>query len=155
MTQVDLALEVNCDDHSKVPTLEAFQSWVEQALMTAGDAREEVELSIRVVDSDESQAFNAQYRNKDKPTNILSFPADVPEFIELPLLGDLIICAPVVVKEAAEQGKPELNHWAHMTVHGCLHLLGYDHQNDQEAEEMEALETQALAHLDIPNPYLI
>jgi probable rRNA maturation factor len=107
-----------------------------------------------MVENDESQQLNHQYRGKDKPTNVLSFPADLPPHIELPLLGDLIIATGVVTAEAAEQKKPLIAHWAHMVVHGCLHLLGYDHIDDDEAEEMEALETTIMAKLGYPDPYI-
>ncbi|WP_193072717.1 rRNA maturation RNase YbeY [Pseudomonas sp. FME51] len=112
------------------------------------------ELTIRLVDTDESQALNSEYRHKDYPTNVLSFPADLPPELDIPLLGDLVICVPVVNREAAEQGKPAEAHWAHMVIHGCLHLLGYDHIDDDEAEEMEALERRLLAELGIADPYL-
>ena len=106
-----------------------------------------------VVDAAESQHLNLTYRGKDKPTNVLSFPADLPDFVESTHLGDLAICAEVVVHEAREQGKPVMNHWAHMTIHGCLHLLGYDHIKDDEAALMEDLEVKLLAALNIPDPY--
>ncbi|MEJ6654725.1 MAG: rRNA maturation RNase YbeY [Pseudomonas sp.] len=112
------------------------------------------ELTIRLVDAEESQTLNSEYRHKDYPTNVLSFPADLPPELEIPLLGDLVICVPVVNREAAEQGKPAEAHWAHMVIHGCLHLLGYDHIDDDEAEEMEALERRLLAELGIADPYL-
>ena len=102
---------------------------------------------------EESQQLNSQYRQKDKPTNVLSFPFEVPEGIELNLLGDLVVCASVVEQEAKEQNKVLFHHWAHMIVHGCLHLLGYDHINDADADEMEALEVKILAKLAISNPY--
>ncbi|MCP8685988.1 rRNA maturation RNase YbeY [Marinobacterium sedimentorum] len=133
-----------------IPGDEEFQTWVEAALNGRFDGGE---LCIRVVDSHESQALNLQYRGKDKPTNVLSFPFEVPEGIELDLLGDLVICAQVVAREAAEQQKPLLDHWAHLVIHGTLHLLGYDHIKDEDAEEMEALERQLLADLSIPDPY--
>ena len=97
--------------------------------------------------------LNARYRGKDRPTNVLSFPADLPEAVELPLLGDIVICAPVVHDEARQQGKSPAAHWDHMLIHGVLHLLGYDHESDREAEEMEALETRALQILGWPCPY--
>ena len=106
-----------------------------------------------MVNIDESQQLNKQYRHKDKPTNVLSFPFEVPEGIELNLLGDLVVCAPVIQQEATEQGKVLFDHWAHMIIHGCLHLLGYDHINDTDADEMEALEIKILAQLSINNPY--
>jgi probable rRNA maturation factor len=105
----------------------------------------------------ESQELNHQYRGKNKPTNVLSFPFEIPEHlpegVEIELLGDLIICAPVVEREAQEQNKALLAHWAHMTLHGCLHLLGYDHIEDKEAEEMESLEIEILQKMGFPNPY--
>lgn len=107
-------------------------------------------LTLRIVDADESQALNRDFRGKDAPTNVLSFGYDdVPE-----LLGDVVICADVVAREAAAQGKSAAAHWAHMVVHGCLHLQGFDHQSDAEAARMEALETAILARLGFGNPYL-
>ncbi|MFA5940774.1 MAG: rRNA maturation RNase YbeY [Sinimarinibacterium sp.] len=105
------------------------------------------ELTIRVVDEDESRALNAGYRGKDKPTNVLSFPGSGG------LLGDLVICAPVVAREALEQGKPARAHWAHMVVHGCLHLRGYDHEHDLDAQRMEAREKRILKGLGFADPY--
>ncbi|WP_261843883.1 rRNA maturation RNase YbeY [Aliamphritea ceti] len=123
------------------------------AALAIGDYRDSAELSIRIVDNAESQQLNNDYRGKDKPTNVLSFPFEVPDGIELDLLGDLVICAPIVSSEATEQNKPLMHHWAHMVIHGCLHLLGFDHINDADAEEMEALEIKLLAQLEISNPY--
>jgi len=109
---------------------------------------------FRIVDAPESQALNRQYRGKDYPTNVLSFPAEYNEFLPYDYLGDLVICAPVVEREANEQGKQLLDHWAHMVVHGMLHLQGYDHESDEQAAEMEALEIEILAALGHTNPYL-
>lgn len=109
------------------------------------------ELTIRIVGAAESQRLNQRYRGKDKPTNVLSFSA--PAAARREALGDLVICAPVVAREAQEQGKPVRAHWAHMVVHGCLHLLGYDHQNQGEARIMEALEARLLGKLGFPDPY--
>jgi len=117
--------------------------------------QEEAEVTIRIVDEAESQQLNFDYREKDKPTNVLSFPFQAPPGIELPLLGDLVICAQVVAREAEEQNKPLEAHWAHMVVHGSLHLLGFDHINDADAEEMEAEEVQILHDLGYANPYFI
>ena len=103
---------------------------------------------------DEGQSLNHTYRGKDYATNVLSFPADLPPELDLPLLGDLVVCAPVVAREATEQHKQLNAHWAHMVIHGCLHLLGYDHIDDAEADEMEALERELLAQLGIADPYL-
>ncbi len=112
------------------------------------------ELTIRLVDAEESQQLNSEYRHKDYPTNVLSFPADLPPELNIPLLGDLVICVPVVNREATEQGKTRDAHWAHMVIHGCLHLLGHDHIDDDEADAMEQLERQLLAELNIADPYL-
>lgn len=144
-----IELQLACEA-ADIPDEAQFQLWVEAALRGRFEGGE---LCIRVVDSSESQALNLQYRGKDKPTNVLSFPFEVPEGIELDLLGDLVICTDVVTREAQEQQKPVLDHWAHLVIHGTLHLLGYDHIKDEEAEEMEALERQLLADLSIPDPY--
>nr|WP_228160613.1 rRNA maturation RNase YbeY [Marinobacter bohaiensis] len=115
---------------------------------------EHSEVTLRIVDEDESAALNGQYRQKDRPTNVLSFPFEQPEGITLPLAGDLVICAPVVAREAHEQGKTLSAHWAHMVIHGMLHLQGYDHIDDRDAEIMETLEIRLLAELGFSNPYL-
>ena len=126
-------------------------AWVEAALETENQGSE---LVIRLVDEAESAELNETYRGKAGPTNVLSFPFEMPpEVEELHLLGDLVICAPVVRREALAQGKPELAHWAHLVVHGTLHLQGYDHQTEAEAAEMEGLERQILARLGYPDPY--
>jgi len=131
-----------------------FLLWVEAAL--AGKT-ENFTLTIRLVDEHEAQRFNRDYRNKDYATNVLSFPAELPEGLPEEIrqsqLGDLLICAPVVALEATEQHRPEEDHWAHLTIHGVLHLLGYDHDQTDEACEMEFLETEILAGLGIPDPY--
>lgn len=151
MNQAILDLQIACDDPTGLPTEDDFQRWVDAVLPKF---REESELTIRLVDSDESQMLNATYRGKNKPTNVLSFPFEVPQGIELPLLGDLIICKQVVEQEAPEQNVAVLAHWAHMVVHGCLHLLGYDHIDDDDAEEMESLETEIMIELGYSDPYL-
>ena len=110
-------------------------------------------LLVRIVDEAESQALNKQYRGIDKPTNVLSFPFEAPPQVPSDHIGDLVICAPVVEREAVEQGKSLEAHWAHMVVHGVLHLLGYDHATDEEAETMEWLEIAILGGLGFPNPY--
>jgi probable rRNA maturation factor len=112
-----------------------------------------VALTLRIVSEAESQQLNGQYRGKNKPTNVLSFPFDAPPDFVTPYLGDLVICAKVVQREAKEQQKKLPHHWAHMVVHGALHLLGYDHIKNSDAEEMEALERDILALLKIPDPY--
>ncbi|WP_442800672.1 rRNA maturation RNase YbeY [Shewanella sp. AS1] len=146
---LDLDLQIAIDS-DRLPTQTQFESWVRLAL---GQTMSEAELTIRLVDEAESQHLNLTYRGKDKPTNVLSFPFESPPEVELPLLGDLVICVAVVEAEAAEQHKSLEAHWAHMVVHGCLHLLGYDHIIDSEAEEMESLETQLIESLGFPNPY--
>jgi len=146
--QIDLQLAC---DKAELPSLELFQRWADIALTAVTD--QEFELTIRLVNIDESQQLNSQYRQKNKPTNVLSFPFEVPDGIELNLLGDLVVCVQVVQQEAKEQNKRLFDHWAHLIIHGCLHLLGYDHINDADAEEMEALEIKLLAELSINNPY--
>jgi len=133
-----------------VPAEERFEQWVAAALAGRLD---EAQLTIRVTDEAEIRELNATYRGKDKPTNVLSFPFEAPPGVDLPLLGDIIICAQVVAEEAAEQEKPLEAHWAHMVIHGTLHLLGYDHLEEDEAEEMEGLEIRLLADLGYANPY--
>ena len=141
----------NACDSQDLPPVELFQQWANAALTAVTE--QEFELTIRLVNIDESQQLNKQYRQKDKPTNVLSFPFEVPAGIELNLLGDLVICAQVVEQEAKAQNKALFDHWTHMVIHGCLHLLGYDHINDIDANEMEALEVNILAKLSISNPY--
>ncbi len=135
-----------------IPSSASFRRWVDAALRGAR-RRKATELSIRIVDADEGRKCNRDYRGKDYATNVLSFEADLPPELKLPLVGDMVICAPVVAREAAEQGKRPSDHWAHLTVHGTLHLLGYDHIVAAEAEAMEALETRILAGLGIADPY--
>jgi probable rRNA maturation factor len=135
-----------------IPAANSFRQWTRAALQGAG-RRKPVELSIRVVGTEEGHTLNRQYRGKDYATNVLSFPTELPPGVVLPLLGDLAICAPVVLREAAEQGKLPRDHWAHLTVHGVLHLLGHDHIIEVEAEAMESLETRILARLGISDPY--
>jgi probable rRNA maturation factor len=139
-----------------LPAAASFRKWVKAAVDGAG-RRFDSEVAIRLVDAAEGQAMNLQYRGKDYATNVLSFPAEMPEGLpedfDFPQLGDLVICAPVVVREAAEQGKALGDHYAHLTIHGVLHLLGFDHVEEAEAEEMEALERQILASLGIADPY--
>lgn len=134
----------------QLPVKDQFQSWV-NAVLT--DNKQDSEVVIRIVDEEEMAQFNEQYRNKKGSTNILSFPYNAPVEVESNLLGDLLICAPVVEQESQQQHKNIEHHWAHMIIHGLLHLLGYDHLNDAEAEEMETLEIKILKTLNIPNPY--
>jgi probable rRNA maturation factor len=137
-----------------IPQDDQFQAWAEAALVgREGDFC----LAIRIVGEDGARQFNRDYRDKDYATNVLSFPAELPDGLPEELrhsqLGDLLICAPVVAREANEQGKREFDHWAHLLIHGVLHLLGYDHQNEEDAAVMESLETEILASLGISDPY--
>ncbi|MBB3323261.1 MULTISPECIES: rRNA maturation RNase YbeY [Atlantibacter] len=151
MSQVILDLQLACEDTTGLPDEAQFQAWLEAVLP---QFQEEAEVTIRLVDEAESHNLNLTYRGKDKPTNVLSFPFEAPPGIELPLLGDLIICRQVVEREAIEQVKPLDAHWAHMVIHGSLHLLGYDHIEDDEAEEMEGLETEIMLALGFSDPYI-
>lgn len=148
---IELDLQLAVENEAGLPTIEEFSAWLETAV-TPFQAQAEV--TIRIVDTTESHQLNLEYRGKDKPTNVLSFPFEAPPGIELDLLGDLIICRQVVEQEAVEQDKPLKAHWAHMVVHGSLHLLGYDHIEDDEAEEMESLETELMQKLGFEDPYL-
>lgn len=136
---------------------QGVSAWVTAVLeaVEAGDRPEQPpELVIRIVDPDEGRQLNAQWRGKDYATNVLSFPFEAPPGVPAPpILGDLVLTADVVEAEAREQGKPLLDHWAHLLIHGTLHLLGYDHLNDEDADRMEALERRILARFAIPDPY--
>jgi len=156
-TALELDVQIACDT-PLLPTEADFVRWVDSALTGAGYKPPQglpTEITLRVVDHEESQTLNHTYRGKDKPTNVLSFPFDGPEGVPLALLGDLVICAPVVAQESQEQNKAERDHWAHLVIHGTLHLLGFDHVDEDEATEMEALEVQILASLGIADPYVI
>jgi probable rRNA maturation factor len=154
-------------EFTELPDEETFTLWLNHVL-SALDIQHK-EMTIRVVDEAESQQLNYQYRSKNAPTNVLSFPFEMPDFVafaedsedldgsaedtEYGLLGDLVICAPIIALEAQQQNKILAHHWAHMVVHGTLHLLGYDHINDNEAEHMESLERKILQQLAIDDPY--
>ena len=133
------------------PDQEQIQRWVDAAL---DGFNQDTEIVVRIVDEQESAELNQQYRHKTGSTNILSFPVEIPEGIELNLLGDLVICAPVLEKEALEQNKVLTDHWAHIIIHGVLHLLGYDHIDETQAELMESKEITILNTLSIKNPYI-
>ncbi len=134
----------------QLPSEALFKSWMDAVL---ADKSQDSEIVIRIVDEDEMIQFNQQYRSKKSVTNILSFPFDPPEEADSYLLGDLLVCAPVVELEALQQNKALEHHWAHMIIHGLLHLIGYDHIDDADAEEMEALEIKILKTIKINNPY--
>ncbi len=146
---IDLELQIA----TKIKTLPhpaQFREWISITLWNRLDT---AELTIRIVDEEEGTLLNQQYRNKSGPTNVLSFPYDPQPGIASRLLGDIVICAPVVEREALDQNKPFIEHWAHMVIHGTLHLLGYNHEVTEEAIEMEALETELLLQLGFPPPY--
>ncbi|MEE9338773.1 MAG: rRNA maturation RNase YbeY [Methylococcaceae bacterium] len=134
----------------QLPSQEQFQYWIDAVL---SNSTQDSEIVIRIIDESEMIQFNEQYRGKKGATNILSFPFDVPDGIASNLLGDLLVCAPIVEKEAQAQQKKIEHHWAHLIVHGLLHLLGYDHIENEEAEKMEALEIKILKKIKIKNPY--
>lgn len=146
---LELAVQY-ASDAEGLPSEAELVRWVQAGLQAERDT---VELTIRIVDEPESQRLNRDYRQRNQPTNVLSFPFEAPPGAVSELLGDLVICAPVVEREAVEQGKTLTAHWAHMVVHGVMHLLGYDHERDDEAERMEALEIERLASVGIESPY--
>ena len=146
--QIDI--EIN-SQHPLIPSQEKCEAWITAVLQH--QKLNNAEVSLYIVDEDEGRQINRDYRGKDYATNVLSFPADIPEEVGVPLLGDLVICAPVIEREAKEQNKDINAHWAHMLVHGSLHLLGYDHLEDAEADLMEELETHLLQQLGFPPPY--
>ena len=148
MNYLEIQLATSYADY---PSEQQFQLWVDTVLQ---EDDQDSEIVIRLVDDQESAELNQQYRHKQGPTNILSFPFEAPDGFDTDLLGDLVICTPLIALEAQQQNKQLCDHWAHITIHGVLHLLGYDHIDDAEAEEMEALEIKILSRLNINNPYL-
>jgi len=144
-------LEIQNESESLlIPEQKLFKYWLDAVLK---NDNQDSEIVIRIVDENEMIQFNEQYRNKKGTTNILSFPFEVPEGVESQLLGDLLVCAPVVEQEAGQQNKKLEQHWAHLIIHGILHLLGYNHIEEMEAEEMEAIEINILSTIGINNPY--
>ncbi|MGF1907987.1 rRNA maturation RNase YbeY [Vibrio kasasachensis] len=148
---IELDLQLAVVDQQGLPSFDDIHLWLNNAVSLF---QKEAEVTIRIVDEPESNQLNLDYRGKDKPTNVLSFPFEAPPGIEINLLGDLIICRQVVEQEAIEQDKPLFAHWAHMVVHGSLHLLGYDHINDDDADEMESLETEIMQKMGYEDPYI-
>ena len=148
MSAPEISLQVD-EGLEDIPQSAQFEQWAGAALQPESIP----ELSIRIVAEDEGRALNLAYREKDYATNVLSFPFEAPAGVPIEYLGDLVICAPVVAREAAEQGKSLESHWAHMVVHGVLHLQGYDHIEPAEAEQMETLEKHIMAQLGYANPY--
>ncbi len=147
---MNLHVDIQSASTDPAPDEDDIRRWIAAAL----DGRKpEAEVSVRLVDEDEMTALNETYRDKCGSTNVLSFPAALPEGIDHPLLGDIVLCPAVVNREAGQQGKSPDQHWTHMLVHGSLHLLGYDHVEATEADVMESLETSILADLGLPCPY--
>ncbi len=147
---LELDVQYATGSRAGLPARRSIESWVRAAL--AG-RRRGAQLAVRIVAEDEGRALNERYRRRGGPTNVLSFPFEHPERMRPPLLGDIVLCAPVVQREAADQGKPPRAHWAHLVVHGVLHLLGHDHERPREAARMEGLERKILAGLGYPDPY--
>ncbi|MDA0146901.1 rRNA maturation RNase YbeY [Vibrio sp. LaRot3] len=148
---IELDLQLAVEQEDGLPSFEDIHLWLSK---TVSQFQPQAEVTVRIVDEQESHQLNLEYRGKDKPTNVLSFPFEAPPGIEMDLLGDLIVCRQVVEQEAIEQEKPLSAHWAHMIVHGSLHLLGYDHIEDDEAEEMESLETEIMQSMGFEDPYI-
>jgi len=150
-------VQIVCDD-SDVPAAKEIETWIARAVAGSGRIFEtDTELSVRLVDTEEIQSLNRDYRQKDAVTNVLSFPVGAIEGLPADAaqaLGDIVVCATIVSEEAAQQDKPVDDHWAHMLVHGTLHLLGYDHETDADALEMEGLETRILTENGLTDPYL-
>ena len=145
-TEVQLATAVDA------PSSELIARWA-QAAYAAGGGGGALQLTVRIVDEAEGRALNRHYRDRDRPTNVLSFPFDALPGAPRRLLGDVVICAPVVAREAGEQGKPLQAHWAHLVIHGVLHLCGHDHQQEEQARAMESVETQVLKQAGFADPY--
>lgn len=146
---IELELQI-ASEAKTLPHPAQFREWVGSTL---SDDFDNVEITIRIVDVEEMTELNQMYRKKSGPTNVLSFPAEIDDSFNIPLLGDIVICAPVIEREASEADIDLLAHWAHMVVHGTLHLLGYNHEEEVEAEVMESLETKILTNLGYPAPY--
>ncbi|MES2606662.1 MAG: rRNA maturation RNase YbeY [Pseudomonadota bacterium] len=143
---------VNASGARGLPLRKQFKQWADAAVTAVPGAPARSKVSIRIVDAVEGASLNKQYRHKDYATNVLSFPVPA-ELIATGELGDIALCAPVVQSEAEQQQKDPVDHWAHLVVHGVLHLLGYDHENNKDAKVMEGLETTILAGLGIRDPY--
>lgn len=147
---IELELQI-ATEAKTLPHPSQFREWISESL--TDQVEEDVDLTIRIVDEEEMKDLNHQYRNKNKVTNVLSFPGELKADIGYYNLGDVIICAPVIEQEAKKQNKELLAHWAHIVVHGALHLVGYDHKDNKEAKVMEDLETKILLKLGFPPPY--
>ncbi len=154
---LNIDFQIACENEDNIPDIDLFSKWINKALIMEGYLKEnedkDIDITVRIVDEDEIQDLNRTYRNKDKTTNILSFPFECPDEVSIPLLGDLVLCKNVVEKEALEQEKTLEEHYAHLIVHGTLHLLGYDHIEDEDAKIMEPLEIKIVMALNYANPY--
>lgn len=146
-----MRIDVQLATAAELPSRASLRRWARAAL--AGMRRRSVAVTLRIVGSREGATLNSRFRHKRKPTNVLSFPFEAPPGTRSDLLGDIVICADVVRREARAQGKTERSHWAHMVVHGILHLRGFDHQNTKEAATMESREVRVLRDLGFPSPY--
>jgi probable rRNA maturation factor len=163
MVQVDVQTVLENAEQQDVPDAGHIQTWVNAAVQQAESdgltAKTATQMTVRIVEQDEMTGLNEQYRQKTGATNVLSFPFETPPGMPVDLmeaeLGDVVVCAAVVMREAAEQGKTLIAHWAHMIVHGTLHLLGYDHIQNNDAQKMESLEIIVLAGLGYENPYSV
>lgn len=151
--ELDLQVAVENEPGLNIPSEKILADWIKVALARSDYNKPAVTVSIRIVDKDEITQLNKKYRNIDKATNVLSFPYEALPDVDLNFLGDVVVCAAVVEAEALEQSKTSEQHWAHMVIHGVLHLIGYDHVEEKQAEEMEALEIDILSNLGIPDPY--
>ena len=151
---MNVTVDIQNASAEPVPDEDDIRSWISDAVQLAlPDTPGNHAISVRLVDDAEMTDLNGRYRDKPQPTNVLSFPSELPKDLDLPLLGDIVICAPVVNREAEQQDKSQAAHWAHMAVHGTLHLLGYDHVENEDAKRMESLETRILADMGLPCPY--
>jgi len=151
---VELSKSEDCDQDDDVPRLSQLQAWANEACLKNDMEGGEVVASLQILGKEEMQVLNRDYRGKDKPTNVLSFPMRLPEQVEINLLGDIALCAKIINDEAEQQEKSREAHWAHMVVHGMLHLQGYDHEQDSDAQAMESLEIQILNKIGFENPYM-
>lgn len=147
---IEMSVSESLDSEEDIPNVALIQQWADKACL----CEDEVVTSVQVVSNDEMRELNNTWRGKDRPTNVLSFPMQSPEELDLKILGDLALCAGVINTEARQQHKSVQAHWAHMVVHGMLHLQGYDHIDEAQADEMEALEANILDQLGFDNPYL-
>ncbi|WWP00697.1 MAG: rRNA maturation RNase YbeY [Candidatus Dasytiphilus stammeri] len=152
MSTIIINLQIACSNNTRLPNQKYFDKWLNAVFF---QYKEDKELTIRIVDALESKILNFRYRGKNQPTNVLSFPFNLPSYIVLPFIGDLVICCSIVEQEAKEQNKVLLAHWAHLVIHGSLHLLGYDHIHDSDAIKMQLIEKQLMLTLGYSDPYVI